>query len=395
MKIFPTLFLVLVLVTVACGRGEQPPDPAPAGSPEPSDHEAAESPGTLRVEKEMLRDLRLTTTPVEVRPSSGGVTVLGEAGVNEEAYAEVGSPIAARIVRLLASAGDEAASRQPLAELQSTELGSARAEYLSARARAELANQVLERKRDLAEQRIAPERELQEAEAAARSASAELEAAEAALESLGVAAGSDPPGGDASRFILRSPLAGTVIERDAALGQMADPSRPIFRVADLSRLWLTVHAFERDALRFREGTTARVTFPALPGRSFSGKVAFIGRRVEASSRTIPVRIEVSNGDGVLRPGMSATAWLPIGEEESSIIVVPTTSLQRMREGWHVFIPAGEGLFEMREVGRGRDLGGEVEILTGLRQGEIVVVEGAFLLKAEAEKSRGEGEHHDH
>jgi cobalt-zinc-cadmium efflux system membrane fusion protein len=69
--------------------------------------------------------------------------------------------------------------------------------------------------------------------------------------------------------------------------------------------------------------------------------------------------------------------------------------QRPRDGWHVFIPRAHDTFEMREVGRGRDLDGEVEILSGLRPGETVIVEGAFLLKAEAEKSRGEGEHHDH
>jgi len=67
----------------------------------------------------------------------------------------------------------------------------------------------------------------------------------------------------------------------------------------------------------------------------------------------------------------------------------------MQDGWYVFLPKEEGLFEVREVGRGRDLGGEVEIVSGLQPGEMVVVEGAFLLKAEAEKSLGEGEHHGH
>jgi cobalt-zinc-cadmium efflux system membrane fusion protein len=67
----------------------------------------------------------------------------------------------------------------------------------------------------------------------------------------------------------------------------------------------------------------------------------------------------------------------------------------LQDEWRVFIPKEEGMFEMRTVGRGRDLGGEVEIVSGLRPGERVVVDGAFLLKAEAEKARGEGDHHDH
>ena len=78
-----------------------------------------------------------------------------------------------------------------------------------------------------------------------------------------------------------------------------------------------------------------------------------------------------------------------------VIAVPAASLQRLHDGWAVFIPRGEGAFEARRVGRGRDLGGEVEILEGLTPGELVVVEGAFLLKAESEKARGEGERHEH
>ena len=77
------------------------------------------------------------------------------------------------------------------------------------------------------------------------------------------------------------------------------------------------------------------------------------------------------------------------------LAVPAAALQRVEENWVVFIPREEGTFEIRTVGRGRDLGGEVEILSGLKGGETVVVEGAFLLKAEAEKARSEGEQHEH
>jgi cobalt-zinc-cadmium efflux system membrane fusion protein len=93
--------------------------------------------------------------------------------------------------------------------------------------------------------------------------------------------------------------------------------------------------------------------------------------------------------------MSATAWVRLGEADREVVAVPATSLQRLQDEWRVFIPRGAGAFEMRTVGRGRDLGGEVEIVSGLRPGESVVVEGAFLLKAEAEKARGAGEQHEH
>jgi cobalt-zinc-cadmium efflux system membrane fusion protein len=124
-------------------------------------------------------------------------------------------------------------------------------------------------------------------------------------------------------------------------------------------------------------------------------VTLVGKQVDPASRTIPVRLAVINEGDLLRPGMSASVWLPIGEGEA-LLTVPAAALQRLHDAWCVFVPGDEpGAFEVRRVARGRDLGGEVEILSGLEAGETVVVEGAFLLKAEGEKAEGEGGHHDH
>jgi cobalt-zinc-cadmium efflux system membrane fusion protein len=389
-------FLLVGSALLGCRRETESPDerarPEPAGA---ATREAESSPDVLKIDPGMLRDLRITVVAAESRPGGEGVNLLGEVNVNEEQYAEVGSVLASRVVRALVSAGDSVRRGQPLVELQSLELGRARADLLSARARAEVARASAARKRELAG-RVVPVREVQEAEANARAAEADLQAALASLRALGVSEGVlRSSGSSAALLILRSPIPGTVIERNVVAGQMTDPSKPLFRVGDLSRLWLTVHAYERDAVRLRTGSTARVTFPALPGRSFTGAVTLVGRQVDVVSRTIPVRVEIENSAGVLRPGMSAAAWVRLGDDGGTVVAVPATSLQRLQDEWRVFIPKGEGMFEVRTVGRGRDLGGEIEIVSGLQPGERVVVDGAFLLKAEAEKARGEGDHHDH
>jgi cobalt-zinc-cadmium efflux system membrane fusion protein len=394
-----TLLLVVVAVTPGCQD---------AGREEEEHHEHATAPAVefrsaetpdnlLIIDSEMLRDLRITTASVEARKAGENVTMLGELRVNEDVYAEVGAPIAARVLRILTSPGEIVRPGQMLAELQSIELGKARAEYLATKARRDLAQRSLQRKRSLATERIVPQRELQEAEAEAAAAEATLRAAHAALQALGAAADNRDASGDTdtSRFPLRSPIGGTIIERSVVLGQVADPAHSLFRIADLSQLWLIVHAFERDAVRVQVGTAARATFPALPGRAFSGTVRLVGNQVDLASRTIPIRIELTNPEGLLRPGMSAAASVPLEAEAGIILAVPAATLQRLQEGWVVFLPRGEDQFEIRPVGRGRNLGGEVEVITGLQAGETVVVEGAFLLKGEAEKSRGEGEHHEH
>jgi cobalt-zinc-cadmium efflux system membrane fusion protein len=233
-------------------------------------------------------------------------------------------------------------------------------------------------------EQIVPTREVQEAENEVIAAEAQVRGAQASLQALG-APDQAAEGASASTLVLRSPVAGVVLERTLALGQTADPLKPLFRIGDLSTLWLTVHAFERDAVRLAAGASARITFAAIPGRTF-------GQSVDPDSRTVAVRIDLANRDGVLRPGMSATAWLPVGDQ-GTLLAVPAAAVQRVRDRWCVFIPKDDRTFEIRPVGRGRDFAGEVEIVSGVREGDPIVVDGAFLLKAETERSAAEGGEH--
>jgi membrane fusion protein, heavy metal efflux system len=396
-----TLVVALSPGLMACGRTSERPTPAAephAAAPQPAEPDASEphgAAGQIEVEAGMMRDLRVTTAKVESRRGDEQVTLLGELAVDERAYAEVGVPVAARVVRVLAGVGDGVAQGQALLELQSSDVARARAAHATAVAQLTLAESALTRKRDLAAERIAPQREVQEAETAAIAAREGVRAARAELAAMGLPPpdATDADHGAAAAFTLRSPIRGTIIERKAMRGQMLGPDTAAFRVGDLSTLWLTVHAFERDAVRIRPGTPARVAFSALPGQTFAGTVTLVGRQVSSESRTIDVRIEMRNREQRLRPGMSASAAVPIGVRDTPILAVPVAAVQRVGERWCVFLPKGQGVFEIRTIGRGRDLGTEVEVLSGLAADETVVVDGAFLLKSQAEKS--DAGHDDH
>ncbi|NBD11296.1 efflux RND transporter periplasmic adaptor subunit [Corallococcus silvisoli] len=394
----PTLLLLATLLSLTACKSSQAEhadareDGHDKAAPEKPHDESGDA-VHVHVSQEMLRDLRVTTAKVEARPGGESVTALGELTFSEDAYAEVSSPVSARVAAVAVTTGQAVKQGQRLAELQSPELGRARADLQATQARATAARQAAERKRTLAEERIVARKDVQAADAEAAAAEAEVAAAKAALVSLG---GGSAGGDGTSGFVLKAPIDGTVVERAARLGQMADPSQPLFRIGDLSSLWLIVHAFERDAVRLKPGTEARVTFAAYPGQEFAAKVGHVGQRVDPRSRTIPVRLELDNGKGLLRPGMSATASVPLGEPGATLTAVPAAALQRMENGWVAFLPTPEvGVFEQREVGRGRSLGTQVEVLSGLAVGEQVVVEGAFLLKAEVEKSKGGGDEHGH
>ena len=385
-----TLVALLVLAGAAgCGRTPEPKEQE-ARADAASKSEPTRADNLVQVSEEMLRDLRITTSKVEQHRGGESSSLLGELGVNENAYAEVSAPLAARVVSLRAVEGQNVRTGDALATLESGELARARGDLATAEARRDLAQRALDRKRGLNAEKIVPTREVQEAENETIAAEAQVRAARAGLQSLG-APDRASGGASASSLVLRSPVTGVVLERTLALGQTADPSKPLFRIGDLSTIWLTVHAFERDAVRLVNGAPARITFAALPGRTFDGKIALIGQSVNADSRTVAVRIDMPNRDRVLRPGMSATAWLPVGEQ-GTLLAVPAAAVQRVRDRWCVFIPKDSRTFEIRPIGRGRDIAGEVEILSGVRAGEPIVVDGAFLLKAETERSAAEGAH---
>ncbi len=337
--------------------GEEHAGEEHAGEEQAGDEHAAAgamaAEGELTIDPEVLRDLQLTTFPAELRPGGEGATALGELKVDEGAYAEVGTPIPARIVRLVAGPGQAVRRGQPLAELQSVELGQARAGLAAAAARAELARQTVERKRGLAAERIVSRGELQRAEAEAAAATAELRAAEAAVAALGIggAGKSASAAGGLAGFSLLSPISGTVLERTAVQGQAADPARALFRIGDLARLWLVVQAPERDAVRIRPGAAAEISLAALPGQQLHGEVGWVGGEVDAHSRTVPVRIVLANPGGQLKPGMFATAWIATGGEGEQVVAVPAAALQRMDDRWVVFLPRGRAAAAGSRSGR--------------------------------------------
>ncbi|HEX7837232.1 MAG TPA: efflux RND transporter periplasmic adaptor subunit [Kofleriaceae bacterium] len=387
-----------ILVVAAACRDPGPTSSRPAHEPaQPvergsagSAHEVAgqPEPELVKIAPDMMRDLRVTIGKAEARAAAETVSALGELHVNEDAYSEVASPVAARVIKVLARPGDTVTTGQVLAELHSAELVQARAEADAARARLEVARKTAERKRGLAAEQLIPEREKLEAEAALTEAEAADHVAQSALRRFGGVAGD-------AVLAIRSPIAGTVIDRAVVMGQLADPSKALFRVGDLTMLWLVAHVFERDAVRVQLGRAASASFAALPGKTFQAVIRSIGKEVDAASRTIAIRLDVPNPDGVLRPGMSASVAVPLGDVgDSPVVVVPAAAVQRAGATWVVFLPRGQGIFEVRPIGRGRDLSGAIEVLSGLRAGDELVIDGAFLLKAEADKARGGGDHED-
>jgi cobalt-zinc-cadmium efflux system membrane fusion protein len=294
--------------------------------------------------------------------------------------------------------GDSVGRGGLLGTVQSPELGAAIAAYRSSRARDDAADARLERLQRLESQGVSSRSQVLEAEAAHSEAEGDLEAAEERLRILGVDPSvGDPHGGEhyVSHVPLRSPIGGKVLRVDAAVGRNVAPGETLFHVGDLSQVWLLVDVYERDLGQVREGQPVSFTVAAWPETTFQGAVEHVGDWVDPDGRTIEVRVGVDNSDGRLKPNMFATATLAVGAPEAaSGVVLPAAAVTELDGRTVTFIQTDVGRFEARPVDVAERSATEVLVAAGVEPGATVVIDGAFALKSELEKSElGEGHAH--
>lgn len=198
-------------------------------------------------------------------------------------------------------------------------------------------------------------------------------------------------------FTFKTPTSGVVIEKSAVQGGMLRPGEMIYRLADMSQVWVLAQIYESDLPFLQAGQEALIRVSFGPDKTFSGQVVLVTPEVATSTRTTVARIVVDNPDGDLRPGMFADIRLDVELAESAVLV-PDTAVLRSGERNTVFIALDGGMFEPREIKLGpRTVGDRYQVLSGVEPGERVVVSGQFLLDSESQlreaidkMRRGEG-----
>jgi cobalt-zinc-cadmium efflux system membrane fusion protein len=307
---------------------------------------------------------------------------------NADRVAVIAPRAEGRIVAVQSDLGQEVSAGRVLATIESPDVSQTRGDLERARATVSVAKRNYEREKRLFEQEISPQKEMLDAEVVYRSAEADFNGALAKLQTYGATSGS---GGS---YGLRSPVAGTVVERNASPGQIVGPASNVFTVADLRHVWIAVDVYETDLNRVHRGAAVIVTPTALPGETFKGRVTFAGGVVDTTSRTIKLRVTVENETRRLRPGMFAQVRITAqsGVTSNSAIALPEIAVQDVNGKPTVFINIAPGRYVARTVTVGnRASGGTVFVTGGIRVGDRVVVQGAFQLKSELMKaSVGEG-----
>ncbi|HSI02936.1 MAG TPA: efflux RND transporter periplasmic adaptor subunit, partial [Myxococcota bacterium] len=278
-----------------------------------------------------------------------------------------------------------------LAVLRVPDVGRLRGSLAASAAKAKASRANAERLRSLRESGFGAEQAAVDAEAEARAQEAETRAVGEQLAAIGV--NTDAVGG--YLVPLRAPITGVVVARDAIVGQPVNAEQTVATIVDFSEVWFLGRVFEKDLSRLRVGARADVQLNAFADQSFEGFVEYIGQRTDPVARTLTARIRLRNDNDRLRIGLFGTAHVELAEATgaSPRIIVPRTAVTEVGGKDMVFVKAADGDFIVHDVTVGRSALAQVEILSGLDEGEEVVIGGVFTLKSLLLKSTlGEDQH---
>lgn len=323
--------------------------------------EEPNDPGVVRVSPERIQTLGVKTALAAEQPLDASVRAVGRLEINERAIVDVAPRFDGWIERLYVNAtGDPVKRGQALFSVYSPELVSAYKELAIAR---ELS------------------RATQNADPASRERADRLAAAVSErLKNWDMASGATRV--DSSHLRFSSPASGIVVEKQAVAGMRFTAGTPIYRIADLSTIWVIADVYEQDLERVKVGERATIGIDAFPDRHFSAKVAYIYPTLNAATRTTQVRLELPNRDGQLRPGMFVHVDIAAGGTRPRL-AVPLSALIDSGNRQVVLLALDGGRFKPQPVKTGLRSGDYVEILDGLKAGDRVVVAASFLIDAES------------
>lgn len=346
----------------------------------------------VKMSPEVQKQSGVVVAPAKRQQMAGVISATGKVEANADRIAHVSPRISGKVVAVRSSLGDSVGAGQVLVTLDSVELGEAMSRYHQSKTRLALAQSNMDRVKTLVEKKIAARKEILQAETDYKTAQTELHTDQERLALYGVSA-ADLKSDRRPLLPVRSPIGGVITEKHAIVGELADPAKSLYTVADLSSMWVLVDIHEKDLAKVRRGQAATVVVSAFPEMKFRGRITYLADVVDEATRTIKARVEVANPGRKLKPEMFATVELATAADAPPVLAVPEEAVQELEGRKLVFIAEGDAVFEPRKVELGRASGGMVEVVSGLKEGERFAAKGAFVLKSELMK--GEIEGHDH
>ncbi len=380
-----SLLTIAVALSMCAGCSSKAEVSAAATTPA----SAALDPGTVTIaaDSPMLKQIKREAATTEDLPTDE-VVAPGKIEANPNRVSKVVLPVAGRVTSVMVKVGDAVRKDQPLLAIQSPDADAAMSACLSAQAgvmqsRAALvkAQSDFDRSSDLFEHNAVAKKDVLAAESALAQAKAGLEQAQAAqdqatrrLAVLGL-----KPGDAVQEVVLRSPLAGKVLELSVVPGEFRnDTSASVMTIADLSSVWVTSQVPESYIRFVQTGERVEINLVAYPGEKFEGRVSRIADTVDPQTRTVKVQAEMDNREGRFRPEMYGS--IHHVESTAPMTVIPYAAVVQDGNRAVVFVEQTPGQFQERTVSIGKRAGDVVRVVSGVKPGDAVVVDGVMLLK---------------
>jgi len=376
----PTLLaIVLVLGLSACQQKADPPAATVAADL-----------SLITVKPEFLQ--RLKTAPVGGGETTETLRVPARIEVDEQRVARIGAAVTGRVTQVHAILGQRVKTGDTLATLHSAELSAAQLVYLKALSQEQLQRSAVDRAKLLFKADVIGAAELQKRENELSQAQAELQASYDQLSVMGMTKSAKLQLAKTrtvkSISSITATLNGAIIERKVTPGQVVQPADSLFTVADLSHVWVVAEVPEQQGGLVKKGEIAQAVVPALNGKRITGKLIYVADTVNPDRRTVMVHMDVANADGILKPEMLASMLIQSAPQQR--LLVPSSAIVREFNKDHVFVQLDAKSFKLRAVSLGEESNGYMTVVSGLIDGERIVIEGAFHLNNERKRKELEG-----
>ena len=337
----------------------------------------------IELTPEEIQELGLKTAVAGSGTIDMHIPLAGEIGVNQDRMAHVVPRVEGVVTTVSKKLGDTVMADEVIAVIESRELADAKAGFLAAVERYAMATLSFNREEKLWKEKISSEQDYLEKRQALTEAAIEKRAAEQKLHAIGFDESylkklSSEPKQLLTRFEIKAPFEGTIIEKHIVLGELVGAESAVYIVADLSSVWIDLQVYPKDLKHIKKGQQVVISADSeIPDAG--GIISYVGPIVGAESRTVLARVVLLNQSGVFRPGLFITAKVAVSKTPATV-VVPKDAIQSLEGQKCVFIKDDHG-FEPAFVEIGLANTSYVEIISGLVAGQEYVAKGAFTLKS--------------
>lgn len=385
------IFYILLIIMLISGCGEKKNEENTEVKTDKNEKENV----SVYLSKDAREKINLKTELIKEEQFNSYIKIPAVIVTDQNFEAQVGPIVAGRVKKVFVNVGSYVSAGQTLMLIEGLEIGVLKAEFMKAKTTLSFTEQEYNRQKSLSEQNAGSQKNLISSKAEYEKALAEFNAMDKKIHSIGLK--DDDIINDkndlhsAGDLAIKSPISGVIAERNVVVGQYIETSSIAFKIMNTKSLLVEGQIYESDYYKLGNNKSIEFRTPSLPDEVFLCDVTYKGQTIDEKTRTIKIRAKVNNPRNKLMPQMFGDLIIKLAESRKGIFV-PTSAIHKDNEQAYVFLQENDSTFRITEIKTGAEFDDKVEIVSGLKEKDIIVINGVFELKSELQKETfGEGE----